>query len=50
VGITTIDIIEMLEHDLKKPVISSNQATMWQLLRMVQINEPIHGFGRLLTE
>lgn len=50
VGIPTIDIIEMLEHDLKKPVISSNQATMWQLLRMVQINEPIHGFGRLLTE
>ena len=45
----TLDIIEALEYDLNKPVISSNQATMWMMLKEVYINEPIKGYGRLLN-
>ena len=46
----TIEILEKLEQDLEKPVISSNQATMWMMLRMVTVREPIKGYGSLLRE
>jgi maleate isomerase len=49
-GWHTIDIIEKLEGDLKKPVISSNQATMWNLLRLANINDKIQGYGQLLSQ
>lgn len=45
----TIDILNVLEQDLKKPVISSNQATMWMMLRMAGVKTPIKGFGALMT-
>jgi maleate isomerase len=41
-------IIEQLEDELGKPVISSTQATLWHALRLACINDPIKGFGRLL--
>ncbi|NIN52838.1 MAG: maleate cis-trans isomerase [Nitrososphaeria archaeon] len=44
----TIDIIGDLELDLGKPVISSNQSTMWYALWKVGVREPIEGFGSLL--
>lgn len=47
-GLNTIDIIDKLEQDLRKPVISSNQATFWAALKMAKVNEPIKGYGRLL--
>jgi maleate isomerase len=50
VGWHTIGIIEKLEGDLKKPVISSNQATMWNLLRLANINDKIQGYGQLLSK
>lgn len=46
----TIDIIELLEEDYKKPVITSNQATFWACLRTIGCSESIYGFGRLLEE
>lgn len=49
-GLPTIDVLERLEHDLGKPVISSMQASLWQSLRLAGIREPIQGFGRLLRE
>jgi maleate isomerase len=49
-GWHTIDIIEKLEGDLQKPVISSNQATMWNLLRLANINDKIQGYGQLLSK
>jgi maleate isomerase len=45
----TIEIIEKLELDLQKPVVTSNQATLWEALKMVKIHEPIKGYGKLLT-
>lgn len=46
----TIEILDSLEQDLKKPVISSNQATMWMMMKMAGVKTPIKGFGTLLTK
>lgn len=46
----TLEIIDILEEDTCKPVITSNQATFWQALRMIGVNAKIQGFGRLLRE
>lgn len=46
----TIEIIEKLEHDLEKPVITSNQATMWNLLRLANVKDKIEGYGQLLSK
>ena len=50
VALHTIEVIEELERDLKKPVISSNQATMWNLLRLANVSEKIEGYGQLLSK
>jgi len=50
IALHTIGIIEALECDIKKPVITSNQVTMWKLLRLAHVNERIEGFGKLLSE
>lgn len=44
----TIEIIEKLERDLGRPVITSNQASLWATLRTGKIQETIKGYGRLL--
>lgn len=49
-GLPTVDVLERLEHDLGKPVISSMQASFWQALRLAGVRDPIQGFGRLLRE
>ena len=46
----TFDIIELLEEDCGKPVVTSNQATFWAALRSIGCRESIAGFGRLLQE
>lgn len=46
----TIEIIDALEADLGKPVVTSNQATFWDLLRLCRISDRIPGYGRLLAE
>lgn len=49
-GLDVLDIIEPLEHDLGKPVITSNQASYWLTFKMARVGEPIQGYGRLLRE
>jgi maleate isomerase len=49
-GFRTIEIIEALEENTGKPVITSNQASMAIALRMMGINEKIKGFGSLLNK
>jgi maleate isomerase len=41
-------IIEEAEKRLNKPVISSNQALAWHMLRLAGINDRIYGKGQLL--
>ena len=43
-------IVEALEDDLGKPVITTNTATCWASLRAAKIDDKIRGFGRLLRE
>jgi len=49
-GLPTVAVLETLERDLGKPVLSSNQASLWQALRMARVRESIAGYGRLLRE
>lgn len=44
----TAEIIQNLEDDLGKPVVTANQATMWKALRLARVNARIKGYGRLL--
>ena len=48
-GYLTFGIIAALERDTGVPVISSNQATLWQALRMANVTEPDARLGRLFT-
>ena len=43
-----IDVIEAIETDLGKPVVTANQASVWYCLRLMGINDPIEGYGRLM--
>lgn len=47
-GLPTLPVLEMLEQDLGKPVVSSASAMMWHALRLAGVRQPISGFGRLL--
>jgi maleate cis-trans isomerase len=49
-GLPTVGMLERLERELGKPVISSNQACLWRALRLAGVGEPVTGFGRLLRE
>jgi len=48
-GMPTLSVLELLEQDLRKPVISSASAMMWHALRSAGVRQPIPGYGRLLT-
>lgn len=45
----SITVIEKLEKKLRKPVFSSNTATLWDILKRLEIREQIRGYGSLLT-
>lgn len=49
-GLPTAGIIERLERDLGKPVITSQAATLWWALRAVGIRDRPLGYGRLLRD
>lgn len=44
----SVEAIARLEADLGKPVVSSNQAMLFQTLQKLEINDPVIGYGRLL--
>ena len=48
-SLRTIEILQELEADLGKPVVTANQASFWATLRMAGVNERVDGFGRLLA-
>ena len=45
-----ISVIERLEKDHGKPVVSNTQAWVWEALRLMNIAKPVAGYGRLLSE
>ena len=46
----SVEIIDRLEQRTGKPVITSNQALAWDALRLAGIDDPVTGFGRLLSD
>jgi maleate isomerase len=48
VGMPTVEVLERLERDLRKPAVSSCSAMVWQALRLAGVKEKVRGFGRLL--
>jgi maleate cis-trans isomerase len=47
-GLPTVGVVERLERDVGKPVVTSQTATLWCALRALAVKEPVHGYGRLL--
>lgn len=48
VGMPTIEVLEALERDLGKPVISSVAAMMWHCLHIAGVEPVVPGYGSLL--
>jgi maleate isomerase len=46
-NIQSIDVIEDLERDLNKPVVTSNQAALWCALRTLELFDVVPGLGAL---
>jgi maleate cis-trans isomerase len=44
----SVEAVEEIEKRIGKPVVSSNQSSIWMTLRRLGHTEPIAGFGRLL--
>lgn len=49
-ALRTLDVVQQLEDRLGKPVVCSNQAMMWDCLRLAGIADRIPGYGSLLAE
>ncbi|MGO4139478.1 maleate cis-trans isomerase family protein [Rhizobium anhuiense] len=49
-ALRSIDIIQALEAETGKPVITSNQAMMWDCLRLAGVNDRSDEYGRLFRE
>jgi len=47
-GFRCVGIVEALERDLKRPVISANQASLWHCLRRSGVHSAVEGYGSLL--
>lgn len=46
-ALRALDIVAGLERDVGKPVVVSNQAQMWDCLRLAGIEDRVAGYGRL---
>jgi maleate cis-trans isomerase len=44
-----ISIIERIEREFGKPVVTNTQAWVWEALRAMGLTQPIPGYGRLLS-
>jgi maleate cis-trans isomerase len=44
----TMDVIERLERELGKPVVSTSQVSVWDALRMIGYRGEIPAYGQLL--
>jgi len=49
-ALRSLDIVEELEQAIGKPVVTSNQAMIWDSLRLAGIDDRIAGYGALLRD
>ena len=47
-ALPVLNILDILEHTIKKPVLSSNQTLIWDTIRSIGYKSPIKGYGKLL--
>jgi len=47
-GLRCVGLVETLEQDLRRPVISANQASLWHCLRLCGVSARVEGYGKLL--
>lgn len=47
-GFRCVGIIDALEQDLGRPVVTANQASLWHCLRRAGVRAEVTGYGRLL--
>lgn len=47
-GFRCVGILDALERDLRRPVVSANQASLWHCLRLSGVRTPVDGYGNLL--
>ncbi|HJP11534.1 MAG TPA: aspartate/glutamate racemase family protein [Arenicellales bacterium] len=44
----SMEVVDELEQRTGKPVVTSNQALVWAAFRKAGVQQPIHGYGKLL--
>jgi maleate isomerase len=49
-AVRSAEVIDELELELGRPVVTSNQAITWHCLRKAGIQDKVPGFGALLCE
>jgi maleate isomerase len=49
-ALRTLDIVDAVEQTLRKPVVCSNQAMIWDTLRLAGVADRFEGYGRLFRE
>jgi len=45
----SLEVIEQLEKELGKPVVTSNTASLWKLLQLSGVKEKVKGAGQLFS-
>lgn len=48
-GFRCVAVLEALEHDLGRPVLSANQVSLWHCLRLSGVRAGVSGYGSLLA-
>jgi len=46
----TLEMIETLEKDIGRPVVTTVPANMWHCLKIAGVKDPVYGFGQLLEK
>jgi maleate isomerase len=49
-NLRTFEIIQRLEDEIHKPVVTSNQATLWYALKNCDIEKTVEGLGTLMSK
>jgi len=49
-ALRSMEVVDEIERRIGKPVITSNQAVLWDCLRLAGIEDRLEGYGRLLRE
>ena len=47
-AIRALDVVEKIENVIGKPVVTANQALIWQALRISGCSDSVEGYGNLL--